>query len=331
MSNQTDIENLNTLQEVEQLAASRGIRFSKTDYDKIRKAQAEARKTIETERLAEVEHNSTWADKFMRWYPKLLNAIASAGNIVITFSQSVIVNLGVPIVLILLLIVEQQRVLHGIQLFEVNVNLASFAAWSMVVLNLVLEIIAHHVEYTHNYHAERGKRWSLRIWLQNMAYRLGIGNNWSVQELSPAQWAHSLLRIVTFTILALALAGSMRVVIEQQSGAWYTALYAIVTQSNLLDILTWLGGLLFAAAAVLSAQGLSRYVAIRTVEIRRDMVTDDSDTSEQLDHAAATAAYAILVERVKKERSKAGVPVTANPTLQPVPMMEVQTNGNGKH
>lgn len=327
-----DTNDISTLQDVEQLAASRGIRFTKADYAKIRKSQAEARKTIEADRAAALERESTWADKFMRWYPKLLNSIASAGNIVITFSQAVIVNLGVPVVLILLLIVEQQRVLHGIQLFEINLNLASFAAWSMVILNLCLEIIAHHVEYTHDYHAERGKKWSARIWVKNMAYRLGLGDNWSVQELSPAQWAHNLLRIVTFTILALALAGSMRVVIEQQSGAWYTALYSIVTQSSLLDILTWLGGLLFAAAAVLSAQGLSRYVAIRTVEIRRDMVTDDSDLTEQLDNAAATAAYAILVEKVRKERMKAGEPVTVNPTIQPVPvMMEAHTNGNGKH
>jgi hypothetical protein len=133
---------------------------------------------------------------------------------------------------------------------------------------------------------------------------------------------------VTFTILALALAGSMKVVIQQQSGAWYSALWAILTQSNLLDMMTWLGGLLFAAAAVFSAQGLSRYVAIRTVEIRASMVvSNNDDLQDATDQAAATAAYAILVDKMQKQ----GVTVHENFTLAPLPQYSMSGNGTNHH
>jgi len=325
--NKVDINELTNLQDVEQVAAKNGIRFTKADYKNIRKAQEEARQSYELEQAADLEAaGKTWADRFMRWYPKLLEAIANAGNILITISQSLIVNIGVPVVLVLLLIVEQQRVYHGISLFEVNSGLGAFAATSLVILNLVLEIIAHHVEYTKGYEPERDKRWSLRIAWHNFIYRIGWGDDWKEQQLSPAQWAHGLLRIVTFTILSLALAGSMKMVIQQQSGTWYSALWAILTQSNLLDMMTWMGGLLFAAAAVFSAQGLSRYVAIRTVEIQSSMVVSNTDDLQDVtDQAAATAAYAILMNKLEKQ----GVVIQANPTLVPMSTNLVHMNGNG--
>lgn len=307
---------MNTLHEVEQLAASRGVRFTKADYENIRKAQAEARKQYRAE-LAEAASTATWADRFMIWYPKLLESIASAGNIIISLSQSIIANIGAPIVLVALLIVEQQRVLHGMQLFETDDNLASFGAWALVISNLLLEIIAHHVEYTHGYTAERAARWSLRLWAKNAAYRLGLSSNWKEQQLSPAAWAHGLLAMVTFAILALALGGSMRDVISQTSGAWYDAIIAIFTQSSLINMVTWAGGVLFAGAAVLTAQGLSRYLAIRTVEIRAQMTNSD-DLTAVADQAAATAAQALLVAKLQN-RKQAVEPVTiaVNPTPAP--------------
>lgn len=322
-----DVNDFNSLQDVEQYAAEHGIRFTKGDYNKIRKAEEQAKINFQNQMEAELEASgNTLADKFQRGYPKLLNLITNAGNVVITLAQSVIVNLGVPSVLVLLLIVEQQRVYHGIELFEVNKSLAAFGAFSLVVLNLVLEFIAHHVEYTKGYEADGRKKWSLKIGMNNLRYRLGWGDEWKEQELSPAQWAHSLLRIVTFTILSLALVGSMKSVIQEQSGTWYEAMVAIAVQSSLIDMMTWIGGLLFAVAAVLSAQGLSRYVAIRTVEIRAEMSEQANDGLEDaLDQASATAAYAVLIEKLNKKASKE---VTVNFPVAPVAM---STNGNGAY
>ena len=239
-----------TLKEAEALAAEHGFLITDREREHITHVQAaeRARLTATTPIVA-----PDMASRFNAFYPRLLKFIISLGETLLTFAQTIIVSLGVPVVLVLLLIVEHQRVVHGIMLFERDSGLASFAALALVLLNLVLEFQIHHIEHSAGYREERGKRWSLAIWLQNAMYTLGMGDAWETQYLSPAARYKGLLRLVTFSILALALVGSMRAVIETQGGAWYTAIGAIVTQSSLLLLMTWVGGLLFAAAAVLLA------------------------------------------------------------------------------
>lgn len=299
------MKEIRSIAEAESWGAEHGVMLTPQDRDRLAKLMvAERARLIETT----PDRESSWADRWNAFYPRLLETITSAGETLLTFAQTVIVSLGVPTVLVLLLIVEHQRVLHGIQLFETDYALASFAAWALVLLNLVLEFQVHYIEHSAGYREELAKRGSLRLWLRGLAYWLGMGDGWRPQDQSPAHRYKSLLRLVTFAILSLALVGSMRSVIEPLGGAWYTALWQIVTQSSLLLILTWLGGLLFTAAAVLAAQGLSRYVAIRTVQIVADMqqrqtIVIDPFAAE-IDAAAARAAHALLAEKVERRRAK---------------------------
>jgi len=98
----------------------------------------------------------------------------------------------------------------------------------------------------------------------------------------------------------------MRTVIETVDGNWYEALVAIAIQSDLLTMMTWLGGLLFAAAAVLTAQVLSRYVAVRTVEIAASMQASIDDRqrpySDALDAVGTAAALALVQNKIDKRR-----------------------------
>ena len=286
-----------------------------------------------------------------------MSFIVGLGETILTLSQTILTSLGVPFALILLLIVEHQRVLHGIELFEVDHSLASFAAAGLVVINLVLEFLAHHIEHQAGYVADRENHWSLRIWWQNARYTLGRGETWTPRPLSPAARYKRLLRLVTFTILALALAGSMRSVIEATPGTWVEALMTIITDSDLLTIATWAGGLLFATAAVLSAQGLCRYVAIRCVEIfarmhERVETTVQASAAPYLsdvERAGAVTAYALIAEKVEKAKTKRQPaqeqPVATDPVLEIDPVsLNVrniaaaagmgdyhQSNGNGHH
>jgi hypothetical protein len=298
-----------TLKQAEEYAAANGILLSPAERQRIGAIQAS-----EQARLTTLTPNARpdLADRWNKFYPRLLQSIISIGETVLTFSQTVIVALGVPIVLLLLLVVEHQRVVHGIRLFEVDEHLASFAAMSLVLLNLVLEFQIHHIEHVAGYADERGRRWSLRIWATNMLYTLGIGEQWQAVYLSPAARYKRLLRLVTFSILALALVGSMRVVISDQPGTWYEALSHIVTSSSLLEMLTWLGGTLFAAAAVLAAQGLCRYVAIRCVEIigamnMQQAAHRDDPIQVEVEQAGAIAAMAMINEKIAiKQKKMAG-------------------------
>lgn len=307
------MQEFSTLQDVEFFAAQQGVVLTPGDKARIRAAQQAERDRLAA--LAADEKPMTWADKFNAFYPTLLRAVVSIGDTLMTLSQTFIVSLGVPLVLVLLLIVEHRRVVHGIELFEVEYALASFAAWALVLLNLVLEFQVHHVEHKEGYIQARDTRWSLRIWARNMAYRLGLGDEWQALELSPAARYRRLLRLVTFSILALALAGSMRTVIEQQPGVWHVALISIITDSTLIEMSTWAGGLLFAMAAVLSAQGLSQYVAIRCVEILARMeeaqAAHTTPYAAEIEQAGATVALAMVNEKLTKKAAKS----TARPAI----------------
>lgn len=321
----------NTLADAEAWGASQGVVLTPKDRENLGKIMAAERSRLEQ---SSPETATSWADQWNAFYPRLLEAVTGAGETLLTFAQTVIVSLGVPVVLVLLLIVEHQRVLHGIELFETDYNLASFASWALVLLNLVLEFQVHYVEHQAGYREELAKRGSLRLWLRRFAYWLGWGNGWTPEDQSPAHRYKQLLRLVTFAILALALVGSMRSVIEPLEGAWYEALVEIVTQSSLLLILTWLGGLLFTAAAVLAAQGLSRYVAIRTVEIvsemsKRQAVAVDPH-AVAVEAAAARAAQALIQEKVEKRAAKTPFGNTPPERGEAVSMpMNGSVNGHG--
>lgn len=325
-----------TLKEAQALAAEHGILLSDRELEHIAHAQAAERaRLIETTPIVAPDMAARWN----RFYPRLLQSIISIGETVLTFAQTIIVSLGVPVVLVLLLIVEHQRVVHGIQLFERDESLASFAAAALVLLNLVLEFQIHHIEHSAGYTPEQDKRWSLWLWLQNAAYTIGIGDSWQVKYLSPAQRYKGLLRLVTFSILALALVGSMRAVIETQSGTWYAAIGAIITQSSLLLLMTWIGGLLFAAAAVLAAQGLSRYVAIRCVEIIAQMNTAQIESVDpfaaDVDHAGALALETMInaklaakAERITKVAKPKEVVTPVQPIEEAAPVEQPRPFGN---
>lgn len=323
---------LTTIAEVEAYAAQHGIVLTAKERAQIGTVQRAARDEWEALHPVAPTPPPSFADRFNAFYPKFLRFIVGLGETVLTLSQTVLTALGVPVVLVLLLIVEHQRVVHGIQLFETDSSLASFAALALVLLNLVLEFLTHYIEHQAGYVADRENRWSFRIWRQNAGYTIGFGEKWTARPLSPAARYKRLLSLVTFSILALALVGSMKSVIDDYTVAWYQAIAQIIEQSDLLTIMTWLGGLLFAAAAVLSAQGLSRYVALRCVEILAAMHEIESVEMEQavqvdqvepgyqvdVDRAGALAALALVNSKIEAKAQKAAakadksIPVSQN-------------------
>ena len=338
-----------TLAQAEAYAAEHGIALTPAN-----RAQIAAAQRAELERLQALEQNDQpskqpgWVDKFNAFYPRFLESLHAASEVLLTLAQTVIVAFGIPATLVLLMVVEHQRVYHGIALFEVDQALASFAGAALVILNLVLEFQIHYVESKSGYTQERERYWSLRIWWSNARYTLGMDDKrqrWAERQKSPATRYRRLLGLVTFSIVALALAGSMHTAIANQPGAWHQALISILTDSSLGEMMTWLGGLLFTAAAVLSAQGLSRYVALRCAEILFSMQdkpnaekTPSDRHSAQLDGAGAQVVMALVnakleTRKVKQEGSSAAANPfgsTAPDLVVPVSMrMNGHVNGHG--
>lgn len=337
------------LSAAESRAAAHGIAISPADRAKIAAVQR-----AELDRLIGLDAGSTdrsrdgLIDGFNRHYPRVLEFLHGAGDVLMTTAQTLIVAFGIPLTLALLLIVEHQRVYHGIALFEPDASLATFAAAALVILNLVLEFQIHHVELKAGWDSGATRRWSLAILWVDLQYRLGLGD-WSARQQSPAARYRRLLNLVTFAIIALALAGSMRAQIESTHGNWIEALGAIVSESSLADMLTWAGGLLFTLAAVLAAQGLSRYVALRCAEIlasmnarriRPDEIAPAERYAAQIDAAAARVVDAIVADKLNR-RGGAARPFgsTAHAQEEHASMLTMQdgsapivsVNGSGAH
>lgn len=289
-----------TIAEVEALAAKYGITFSPDDYARAHEMMEARRTQLEAqESLVKGDKTAQWVDTFNKWYPRFLKALIGVGDVAISLTQTVLIAFGVPLVLVMLMIVEQQRTQHGIALFEVNVSLAVFSAWALVILNLVLELLISYVEHRAGWIEPPKYQFSFRLLRQRLAYLMG-STDFAPQSKSPAVRFRAVLRIVTFAILALALAGSMRGVIERTGGNWFEAIGLVLTRSSLIEMTTWIGGLLFALAAVLAAQALSKYVATKMIEVVTIMASHaDNKPSLILDAIGATGA-SVLIARMKE-------------------------------
>ncbi|MBN1286264.1 MAG: hypothetical protein JXB47_12770 [Anaerolineae bacterium] len=307
-----------TFRDAEEFAAGQGVVLTANDRAKIAELQQ-----AEQARRATLAGRESFFDWFNANYVRLLDLLLHAGNLLLALTRTVAISLGVPAILVLLLLVEQQRITDGVSLFESRPHLASFGAWAIVIANTVLEFLIHYVEQITGYSDGRKTRFSLRTWWQQMRYVLGLGKAWREQQHSPALRYKRLQAFITLAILVLALSGSMREVIAAQPGAWHAALAAIVEQSTLSQMSTWLSGLLFAGVAVVSAQGVSRYVAMRVVEILAELRGGNGAVD---DSALDDVAVAYLMAKVAKQQERGRAKHRREETPGLIPL-----SGNGRH
>ena len=178
--------------------------------------------------------------------------------------QTLIAAFGVIIILIFVVYVEIQRVADGVALFEENG--AYLGAAVLVLLLLTLEFIVHYVETKNGYEHEQQNEWSIRLFWRWLSYFFGWSSDWTPRALSPAQQIKTYSRLLTVTILALALGGSMESTIAGVDGNWMQGLQSIAFESSLEEIVEWVAGVLFALTLVIGSQRITAYVAQRASE-----------------------------------------------------------------
>jgi hypothetical protein len=294
-----------TIAEVEAMAAKAGITLTPDDYAAAQALADQRRQQVEREaEQAELSRSKTsqWVDQFNRWYPKFLKALHAIGDVFITLAYTVLIAFGVPAALLIFMAVEIGRVQHGINLFDATEALAALGAFAVVLANLLLELLISWREHQSEWTAPPHYDFSFRLWAIRLRYMFGQTTDWQPAPKSPAQRFKAVLRIITLTILALALAGSMRSVLEQSAGDWYAALGRIILHSTLSEIVTWIGGLLFAFCVVMTAQVLSHYVAERVIEIVAVMQSTSSDKDVRALEAAGLTGAAALLSRLKERQ-----------------------------
>ncbi|MBZ0291404.1 MAG: hypothetical protein K8L99_02445 [Anaerolineae bacterium] len=218
-----------------------------------------------------------------RWdYDEILNGVLVLGDAILALIQTLIIAFGALVGLIVLGIVEHNGIQTGLDWFLEDSNMAWFAALAMIIFNMIVEFMIVHIEDVNDFHMESQTKWSLRLMVGNLGYRIGLGENWEPLASSPAHRFYTWRALTTVAIFILALAGRMQQNIEKVSMIQGNAgvevavpvmdgLHQLVTQSTLADIFTWAGGMVFTMVALFGMQGLTNYIAVRVVHIRGAM------------------------------------------------------------
>lgn len=297
-----------TVEAVEAAAAKAGIALTAEDYAIADQAAAARRQTLESEAAQSARQKdgrAAWVDRFNTLFPRLIKALIAAGDVAMAVIQAVIIAIGAPVTLALLMVVEQQRLLHGIGLFEIHGTLAALSAWGLVQLNLILEFLIAHTERRAGWVEPPKHVFSFRILARRLAYTFGAGGaTWAERQTSPAQRFRAGLKLVTAAILILAFAGSMTPLIKAANGQWLEALWGVFTNSTLLEFSTWGGGLIFTLAVVVCAQILARYVSERVSEVQGVLEGEGRKDAAAFASAIGATRAAVLLARLKERQAE---------------------------
>lgn len=231
---------------------------------------------------------------------QLTELLFALAGVLMLISQTLIVAFGAMVMLILVAQVEYNRVLHGLQYFELDAYVASMGAITLVLANLYVEFQIHAraqkdklARSASKKEAQKKYKPSLRLYARSVAYFLGIGKKWKAEEVTGARRYETLATITTVAIITLALVGSMKASIVAVSDmTWHEGIMHIIEDSSLTELSTWAAGIVFTFFAVAAARGLTRFIAERVEEVKRDM-----------ERAPKVTRQAAAVERARPEWS----------------------------
>src|SRR5262249_35089253 len=125
---------IRTRGDAETYAAKMGYFFTPDEFAQATNLETQHRSELQAQAAAESPKTgiSAFVEQFNRLYPKFLQTLLGIGDVLITMTQTILIAFGVPALLVMLMIVEQQRVDHGMALFEVTGPLAAFSATVLV-------------------------------------------------------------------------------------------------------------------------------------------------------------------------------------------------------
>lgn len=213
---------------------------------------------------------------------KLLEGMITLGDILTVFMQTIIVSFGSLLLLGGLLWVEQNAVSHGVAMFEVNPQNAAIGALVLVIVNFSVKFWEVYADVSTSdkrkrYIVRKQYAFSLRLFLSDLGYWLGLGKKWQKRELPASATFAYVRKIATAAIMVLAFFGRTHEAILKISTSnnisigWQDGLKLWAEKSTLADLVVWIGAIVFTFAAVIAAQRVTQYTAVRVVEIRKNL------------------------------------------------------------
>ncbi len=230
-------------------------------------------------------------------YDHLERLIVGLGNLLTLVLMLFLANVMLPVGIMGLAIVEIQRVQAGIALFDPShAGLMAIVALSFYMVLLVVQ--AHMM--LHSASGLEKPIWSLKLWLRSLHYKIGIGQHWRVHTTTPLDRLEGAIAAVGWVIILLGTVGSMATKLGAIEGTWYDALWGMLTQSNLTDFLTYIGGFIFTAALLAATHWGIGYAYERYAKLRPDVVAP-VDTTAVEDKAEADYLLSLILPRLEKQ------------------------------
>lgn len=213
---------------------------------------------------------------------KLLESMITFGDILTVFMQTIIVSFGSLLLLIGLLWVEQNAVSHGVMMFEPRLDYADMGALVLVLVNFSVKFWEVHADVStadqrKRYTIRKQYAFSLKLFFGDLGYWLGLGRKWQRRELPASSTFAYVRKVATVSIMILAFFGRTHEAIQKIStstaGAigWQDGLRIWAEKSTLADLVVWIGAIIFTFAAVIAAQRVTQYTAVRVIEIKKSL------------------------------------------------------------
>jgi len=177
------------------------------------------------------------------WFYKLRSGIQSFGNALLLGLMLILSYALLPVAIVGLFYAEIQRVSLGVALFDApRADLMAVVAVSTYLILLVVR-----AGMVRQNPAQQRPIWSLRLWLGQIAYLLGLSRRWQPQQRTEIQLLDIAISRLGWLIILLGTAGSLKDELSGAPGAWYAAVWHILTESSLMVFLALVGGITLTA------------------------------------------------------------------------------------
>lgn len=291
-----EIEQSTSYEELQNLAAKSGIQVTPKQLEAVHQRYAETLKSI-----TENEDSSRkWHERLNAAIPSMQSALTNLAAFLYVFIARFSSTVLVPITLIGIMFGEVWRVQHGLMIFEASPLIAWVLAIVFVLANTVIEFTIFDIEHRAGYQAPPQKLFSFRIVVNGLYYLLGIGEHWQAVTRSPAHHLHKMGVGLKWTILLLALFGSMGQMLSGLEGNIVENLDQLEAETSLYDLAAWILVFLTAVSLVGLTRALTAYLAQEAVYAVDNSVVSVRYAEIQAEKEATYLLKSILIKKAQK-------------------------------
>jgi hypothetical protein len=286
-----DVLDLSDLDTLRRTAVDLGIDLSQPKHQ-----NAIAGRRAKARDLAQV----TAPNQPPRWFYALRSLITSTGNALTLAVMLVLSYIAPPVAILGLAYAEIQRVSLGVALFDApRADLMAIVAVSSYLVLLVVQ-----AQTTRQNPDQARPVWSLRLWLRQFGYVLGIGRYWTAQQRTRAQLLTTAISRLAGLIILLGTGGSLADELATAPGAWYAAIWHILSDSSLMTFLALAGGMTLTAGLLAAMHFTVELTHQKWTNLlpegHTDFLADSHDFSAVEDQAEAL----YLLSLIRKSQGK---------------------------